>query len=112
MPVPLYKENIHDILRTSDYHTVRFPFCEVVYWNNGLAASNVDPWTSVVVQRGPAQGIEIVASETQNQDRCRHLLYDMLMLLHHAYEQGARDRSKQFRDLLEAAKDNSFGPRS
>lgn len=106
----LYTGDIAETLQESREHTVRFPFGQVVYWENGTAAHNGDNWTAIHIQRRHFPRVEFDLKDFQNRQQMARMVIDTLRLLHAAYEQGAKDKAAQVRDVLGCAKDNSSGP--
>lgn len=106
----LYIGNIAETIRDSREHTVRFPFCEVVYWEGGSAAHFGDNWDRLQIKRGHFPTVEFDLRDAPDRKRLVSRVVDILRLLHMAYERGALDKAQQVRDILNCARSASFGP--
>jgi hypothetical protein len=76
-------------------HTVRFPFCNLVYWNGNSAAGAKEQWTHCYVEgHGSFPSFRFTPEQSDERDR-------LLEFLRKAYECGRTAKAREVRKVLE-----------
>lgn len=81
-------------------HTDRFPYCEVRYWQNGVACGKLDDWTQARLES--MRGYPSMTFERAEKER----LETVIRILAIAFDCGKFARSREFNALLN---NTSFG---
>lgn len=78
-------------------HQIRYPFCRVSFWKDGVAASKSDPWTQCIVS---PHGHSYAGQSFDNTPNDLHRRDALLSFLEKAYDLGKDAAKKEIRGVL------------
>lgn len=80
-------------------HRELFPYCQVTYWKDGIAADPDEEWTYCRVS---PLGMYTFGEQTfQNVEADRYAKGQLIGFLEQAYNHGKSDAKREIRELLE-----------